>query len=55
MYLVAGCLFTIAAILGYFISHYSVLNTRDKRVKMFGIALFIVTLMLTLLIVGKPC
>jgi len=53
MYIVAGGLYTVAALLGYFISHFRVLNTRDKRIKILSVILFIVVLLLTLLVIGK--
>jgi len=53
MYLVAGGLYAFAALQGYFISHFAVLNARDKRTKSFSVALFIFVMLLTILIVGK--
>lgn len=53
MYLVAGGLFLAAALLGYFISHFSILNARDKRTKSFAVLLFIFIMATSLLVVGK--
>lgn len=53
LYLVAGSLYFTAGTLGYFLSHFAILSTRDKRTKNFAVILFICIMMLTLLVVGK--
>ena len=53
MYLVAGALYFIAASLGYFMSHFAILNTRDKRTKNCAATLFLIIMLFTLVVVGK--
>jgi uncharacterized Tic20 family protein len=53
VYFISGGLFFFAALLGWFISTVSILNAHDKRIKNFAISVFIGTLILTLLSVGK--
>jgi hypothetical protein len=44
--------FLVAALLGWFISGYSVLNSRDKQHKKIAVSLFITTIILTIFFVG---
>lgn len=53
LYLVAGGLFLVIALLGTFISNFSVLNTGDKKKKEIAVVLFIIVSILTILSVGK--
>uniref|UniRef100_A0A7S1YXR5 Uncharacterized protein n=1 Tax=Trieres chinensis TaxID=1514140 RepID=A0A7S1YXR5_TRICV len=52
VYMVASGMFFLAALLGWFISAFSVLNNRDKRHKQIAILLFIATMLLTVLSVA---
>ncbi|GAX09907.1 hypothetical protein FisN_11Lh108 [Fistulifera solaris] len=42
LFVAAGGLFFLAAILGWFISSYTILNTRDKRYKMLAVNFFLI-------------
>ena len=53
VYIVSGGLFFIAAVLGYLISAYSILNSRDKRRKSIAVNLFIGLMMFSAISVGK--
>ncbi len=52
VYLIAAALYAIAALLGFWMSRYSILNSRDKRAKLFIVLLFILVMTLTLLSVA---
>lgn len=52
LYLIAAALYAIAALLGYCMSRFSILNSRDKRTKSCMILLFIFVMTLTLLSVA---
>ena len=52
LYLVAAVLYTFAALLGYCISKFAILNARDKRTKRFMVILYIFVLLLTLISVA---
>ena len=49
-YMASGGCFLMAALLGWFISAYSVLNSRDKQHKQIAVSLFIATMVLTLVV-----
>jgi len=49
-YMASGGCFLVAALLGWFISAYSVLNSRDKQHKQIAVSLFIATMLLTIFI-----
>ena len=51
--MVSAGTFFLAALLGWFISAFSVLNNRDKAHKQIAILLFIATMLLTVLSVGE--
>uniref|UniRef100_A0A7S2EB04 Uncharacterized protein n=2 Tax=Ditylum brightwellii TaxID=49249 RepID=A0A7S2EB04_9STRA len=51
-YLVAGGTFTISALLGWFISVFSVKNRQDKRRKTIAVIIFISTMFLSIIVVG---
>lgn len=53
VYLIAAALYALAALLGYCISRFAILNTRDKHAKSFMVYLFIAVMLLTLSAVGK--
>lgn len=53
VFLISGSFYFFAALLGWFISTFSILNARDKRTKNYAILLYIGTLGFTLLSVGK--
>lgn len=52
MYLIAAALYAMAALLGYCMSRFSILNSRDKRTKSFMVLLFILVMTLSLLSVA---
>ena len=52
-YLVTGVTFTVSALLGWFISAKTVLNSRDKTHKAIVVYLFIIMMVLTIFAVGK--
>lgn len=53
LYMVSGALFFLAAILGWSISVFSILNSRDKRNKSIGVLLFIGIKATNALLIGK--
>ena len=52
VYLLSGGAFTLAALVGYFLKFYTVLNRRQKRFKQGVVVLFIATIMLTIFTVA---
>lgn len=52
-YLLAGCLYILAALLGYMLAHFHIRNQRDKGIKRFGVVLFIFFMLVTVFVVGK--
>jgi hypothetical protein len=52
LYLCAAVLYLVACLLGYFISHYNILNSRDKKTKSAAIVVFIFMVMTTLLLLA---
>lgn len=52
VYLVCGLTFFISGLLGWFISAFSILNSRDKRNKICAVLLFITLMMGTILLIG---
>ena len=53
LYIVCGATFFIAALLGWFISAFSILNSRDKRNKNLAVLFFIGVTGFTTLLVGE--
>jgi hypothetical protein len=52
VYLLSGGAFTLAALVGYFLKFYTVLNRRQRRFKQVVVILFIVTIMMTIFTVA---
>jgi len=52
VYLLCGCTFFISALLGWFISSYSILNSRDKRTKLFLVYVFMTIMITTVVLIG---
>lgn len=52
VYLTCGATFFLSAMLGWFISAFSILNSRDKRNKICAVLLFISLMMCTILLLG---
>lgn len=51
-YLISGGAFTLAALVGFFLKCYTVLNGRQRRIKQGVVVVFIVTIFLSLFAVG---
>jgi len=52
VYLICGITFLISALLGWFISSFSILNSRDKKYKIGAVVLFIGLMMTTIILIG---